>query len=223
VVSIPPAPQHADGVDRGHEEARHQVRREDHVGRLVGHRPVEERVECVDVGGGAVLCELEAVRLIHPRVRSHHRPSAAKARDRDRDARPEVRPPGQALPAVDVDGDEDRLGEEEDALERERKPEHVAEAAHELGPEQAHLEREHRPRDRADHERDGRDLRPALGEPERVGVVALQPQVVGGQDYRGEADAERGHHDVEAERESHLAPRGTEIGGQWEEVETHSR
>ena len=46
----------------------------------------------------------------------------------------------QPLPAVDVDGDEDRLGEEEQALDRERDAERVAPLAHELRPEQAELE-----------------------------------------------------------------------------------
>ena len=116
---------------------------------------------------------------------------AAEAGDRDGHAGPEVRPAGQALPAVDVDRDEDRLDEEEDALDREGRPEDVAEAAHELRPQQAELEREHRAGDRADGERHGRDLRPALREPQRDLVVAPQPEVVGDQDHRREGHAER--------------------------------
>ena len=46
----------------------------------------------------------------------------------------------QAAPAVDVDRDEDRLGEEEDALEGERDAERLAPLAHEPRPQQPELE-----------------------------------------------------------------------------------
>ena len=47
-------------------------------------------------------------------------------------------------PAVDVDGDEDGLEEERDALHGEGDAEDVAEPAGQARPEQAHLEREDR-------------------------------------------------------------------------------
>ena len=58
----------------------------------------------------------------------------------DRDTGPEVRPRLQPPPAVDVDGDEDRLGEEEQALEGERDAERLAPLAHEPRPQQPELE-----------------------------------------------------------------------------------
>src|SRR4051794_22241172 len=77
--------------------------------------------------------------------------------------RPEVRPGGQALPAEDVDRDEDRLEEEEDPLDREQHAEDLAEAAGELRPQQAELEREHGPGHGADCERHRHHLRPSPG------------------------------------------------------------
>src|SRR5680860_502745 len=57
---------------------------------------------------------------------------AGEARDHDRHAGEEVRARAQPVPAVDVDGHEDRLDEERDALQAERDPEHAAEGGHEL-------------------------------------------------------------------------------------------
>ena len=91
-------------------------------------------------------------------------------------------------------------------------PEDLPETAHELGPEETHLERQDGAGDRADREQHGSDLRPALRETESVVVVPTESDVVGRQDDRGERDAERGQDDVKAERESHLAPRGSEVG-----------
>ena len=72
--------------------------------------------------------------------------AAADPGDHDRDAGPEVWPWLQPSPAVDVDRDEDRLGEEEETLEGERDSEGVAPLSHEVGPEQAELEGQHRAR-----------------------------------------------------------------------------
>ena len=173
----------------------------------------EERVDRIHVGQAAVAGDLEASRRVHPGVDRDHGQRAAEPRQHDRDARPEVHPRPQALPAEDVDRHEDRLEEEEDSLQREGRAEDLAEAAHELGPQEAHLERQHRAGDRADREEHGRHLRPALGEPQGVLVAPAQSYVVGGQDDRGERDAHRGQDDVEAERESHLASRGFEVCG----------
>ena len=57
----------------------------------------------------------------------------------------EVRPRREAIPAVDVDADEDRFHEEGEAFDREAEPEDAAEGAGEVRPEQPHLEAEDRP------------------------------------------------------------------------------
>src|SRR5215203_956595 len=126
---------------------------------------------------------------------------------------------GQVLPAVDVDVDEDRLGEEEDPFERKREAEDVPETAHELGPEQAHLEREHRSSDRADDECHARDLRPALSQPERDLVASPQAEVVGDQDDRRKGNPDARQDDLKAERERHLRARRAQLGRDREEVE----
>ena len=90
---------------------------------------------------------------------------------------PRLQPP----PAEDVDGDEDRLGEEEQALEGERDAERLAPLAHEPRPQQPELEAQHRAGDGADGERDRHVLRPPLGQLQGVGVVVLEPAVVGDQ------------------------------------------
>ena len=108
------------------------------------------------------------------------------------------------LPAVDVDRDEDRLGEEEDPLEAERDPEGLAPLAHELRPEQPELEAQHRAGHGADRERDRHVLRPPLREQQGVGVAVLDPAVVGDQRHERPRDAERHQDDVEGQGEGHL-------------------
>ena len=171
VMAVAAPPQHPDRVDRGDQEAGDQVGGQDHVGDLVGDRGVEDHLERVDVGDGAVGAQREALGLVHPGVDGDHREGAPDPADRDRHASPEVLPARQPLPAEDVDRQEDRLEEEEDPLDREQDPEDLPEAPGELGPEQPELEREHGARDRADREGDRGDLRPALGQLERDRVL----------------------------------------------------
>ena len=71
---------------------------------------------------------------------------------------------GQPIPAVEVDADEDRLGEEREALDRERQTHHVAVRGHPAGPEDPELERQDRARDRADREQHREHLRPVPGQ-----------------------------------------------------------
>ena len=208
VVAVAPALEHPDRVDRGDEEAREQVRRQNHVRDLVGHRRVEDHLERVDVGHRSVRAQGEALRLVHPGVDGNHRKGASDAADRDRDAGPEMLPARQPLPAEDVDRQEDRLEEEEDPLDREQHPEYLAEALGELGPQQPELERQNGARHGADREGHRGDLRPALRQLERHRVLAAQPDVVGDQHHRREPHAEAGEDDVEAEREGHLLTRG---------------
>ena len=76
----------------------------------------------------------------------------------------EVRARREAVPPVDVDRDEDRLAEEEQALDREGEAEDLAPLLHEPRPQQPELEREDRPGHDPDREQDQHHLRPALGE-----------------------------------------------------------
>ena len=211
VQAVAPPLQHPDRVDRGDEEAGHHVGGEDHVRDLVARRRVEEDLSGLDVDDLAGGVEGEALRLVHPGVGGDHGEGAADAGDHHRHPGPAVGPAAEPLPAVDVDRDEDRLGEEEDPLDREGDAEGVAEAVHELRPEQAHLEGEHRAGDGADGEDDRHRLRPAPGQLHRVLVAVLQPHVVGDQHHRRQGDAQAGEDDVEAQRERHLLARGEQV------------
>ena len=161
-------------------------------------------VHRVDAHHLAGRVQREPRRLVHPRVGGHDGRRPEDAREHDRHAGPEVRPRLQPSPAVDVDGDEDRLGEEEDALEGERHAEGLTPLAHEPRPQQTELERQHGAGDGAHREGDGHVLRPALGQAQRVGVVALQPPVVGDERHERPRHPERHEDDVEGEREGHL-------------------
>ena len=82
-----------------------------------------------------------------------------------------MRPGPQPAPPEDVDRDEDRFSEEEQALEAERYAERLAPLAHESGPKQSELESQHRTGHGADGEGDGHELRPALGQDQGASVV----------------------------------------------------
>ena len=119
---------------------------------------------------------------------------------------PEVRPRPQPTPAEDVDRNEDRLGEEEQTLEREGHTEGRAPLAHEPRPQQPELEAQHGAGHRAHRERHGHVLRPALGQHEGVPVVVLDGPVVGDQRHEGPRHAQRHQDDVEHQGERHLRP-----------------
>ena len=133
----------------------------------------------------------------------------------------------QPAPPVDVDRDEDRFEEEEDALEGERDAEGRPPLTHELRPEQPELERQHGPAHGADREGDRHVLRPALGQQERV-AVTLQAPIVRDQGHEGPRHTERHQDDVARERERHLhtSPRdrinGNERGDQRGHHADHS-
>ena len=113
----------------------------------------------------------------------------------------EVRPARQPVPAVDVDGDEDRLEEERDALQAERDAVDLAEGGAEVGPQEPELERQDRAGDDADGEEGERHLRPALRERLEVRLARAQVEPVDEQDHRREGDPEAHDRDVHRERE----------------------
>ncbi len=153
------------------------------------------------------LIEREALRFVHPGVGGDDGHRAADSGHHDRYTGPEMRPWLQPAPAVDVDRDEDRLGEEEQTLDRERDSEGCAEASHECRPQQPELERQDRPRDCAYRERHGHVLRPTLGELQGRCVVVLHRSVVRDERHERPRNTERNEDDVEAERERHLRTR----------------
>ena len=171
VVAAAPAAQPAGRVDRGHPEPGHHVGGQQHVRDLVVGGPVEDDRPRVD-GRDLALGQGEAAGLVHPRVGRYHRQRAGRAREHDRHPGPEVRPAGQPVPAIQVDGGEHGLQEEEHRLHRERDAERRAEHPHQAGPQQAHLEGQHRPGHRADRDQYGHHLGPAPGQQQRGLVMA---------------------------------------------------
>ena len=141
----------------------------------------------------------EAGRVIHPAVDRDHRQRAGEAGDRDRDAAGEVGAGREAVPAVDVDADEDRLQEEGEALDREAKAEDVAEAGGEVGPEQAQLEAEDRPGHDPGGEQGHHHLRPAPRQRPIELVARAQVEPLDEQHHRREGDPEADERDVHRE------------------------
>ena len=125
----------------------------------------------------------------------------------DRDPGQHVRARRQAVPAVDVDRDEDRLDEEREALEREREAEDVAVGGHELRPQEPELEREDRPGHDADGEQADHRLRPAPGERHEQRVATAPAEPLEAEHERRERHAEADERDVDGERQRLHLPR----------------
>ena len=210
-VPIRAAAQQSDRIDRREQEARHHVGGQEHVRDLVPGRGVEDDPDRIDRDDLARGVDLEAGRLVHPAVRRDHGERAADPRQCDRDPRQEMEPGREPSPAVDVDRDEDRLEEEEQAFDRERDPEGTAVAAHEARPEQAHLEGQDRPGHRAYGEGHGHHGRPSTSEQERRRIAAPKADGVRDQDDGRQPDAQARQHDVEAEGERHLGSGGQQL------------
>src|SRR3954447_11353182 len=205
VVVGAPALEPARGVDARDQEAGDEVAGEVHVDQLVPHVGVEQCLPRPRVDH-APADEREALRRVHPAVDRDHVERAREPAEHHGDAGPEVRAPREAVPAVDVDGDEDRLDEERDALQREADPEDLAETRHELRPQQPELEAEDRARDHAHREDDQRHLRPALGERLVGRVAGAQVEALDEQEHRREGDPEAHDRNVDGQRQRlHLA------------------
>ena len=211
VQAIAAALEHPDRVDRRDDEAGAEQGREDEVSQLVRQRRIEDRRPGIDLGHLPGRVEAKAARRVHPGVGGDDREGAQQREERQRKAEPQVHAGVQAIPAEDVDRDEDRLEKEREPLDRERQPEHVAEPPQQPRPQQTHLEREHRAGHGADGEGHAHHLRPAARQPE--GRLVAVPETVRVRDQREQRQAEPEWHqqDVEPEREGHLAARGDEV------------
>ena len=177
-----------------------------------GHRcgVSEQRLPRLDVDRAPVL-EPEPGRIVHPCVDRDDEQRAGQARHHDGHAAQEVQPRRHAIPAVDVDRDEDRLDEEREALQAEGKAEDVPERGHEVRPQQAHLERQDRPGHDADREEGDHDLRPALGERPVELVAGAQVERLDEQDHARERDPEAHERDVHGERQRLHLPRFEQV------------
>jgi hypothetical protein len=156
------------------------------------------------MGSMSVMAPLEARRRVHPRVRRDDEERRCETADDEREATEEVGAWCEAIPAVEVERQEDRLDEEGEALEAERHADDAAGEFHEPRPEQPELEREHRAGDGADAEGHREGLRPGAGELAVDVVLRAQPEAFGDHEQDGHADAEHREADVERERRAHL-------------------
>jgi hypothetical protein len=157
------------------------------------------------------VADREAARLVHPRVDRDHRHGAENAAERDRDARPPVRPATQPAPAVQVDRGEDGLEKEEQALDTEGQAEDCPVLAHQPRPEQAHLEGEHRAGHRADRDQHPHDLGPAPRQCQRDRIRSLQPDELGEEHCRRQRNPQARQDDVKAQRRCHLRTSGYDV------------
>jgi hypothetical protein len=207
LVPPAPAPQPRNGVDRGGQEAGDDVAGEVHVDGLGPDVLVsEQRLEWADIGDPAGL-EREAARVVHPGVHRDHHQRAGEAGDHDRDTSQEMRPWRDAIPAVDVDGDEDRLDEERECLEREAESKDLTKRGHEVRPKQPELEAQDRAGDDPDREQGEHHFRPALRDRAVDRVAASEPQPFEHEHEGREGDAEADDRDVNGERERLHLPR----------------
>jgi hypothetical protein len=210
VPSAPPA-QHRPRVHPGQQEPADDVGREVHVRVLAPeHRVVEQRPPRVHVDRAAVR-QREARRMIHPAVDRDDEERAGDARDRDRDAAPEMQPRPQSVPPVGVDPDEDGLDEEREALEREPEPEHVAEVLHPHRPQQPQLKRKNRAGNHPHREQRQHDPRPAPRERPVELVAGPQVPVLREKHEHRERDTEADQRDMHAQRERLHLPRFVQI------------
>ena len=130
VVPVAAAAQHADRVDRRRREAGDHDGGQEHVHGLRRGRRVEHRRRPGRRRPLARRSRSESARGVHPGVggddEERARPCPATIIGRRGE---HVRARRHAVPAEQVDADEDRLDEEREALQREREAVHLAEAA----------------------------------------------------------------------------------------------
>jgi hypothetical protein len=201
LVAAAPAAQQRPRVAAREDEPGHDEGGEVHVDVLTPeHRVGEQRLPRVHVSGPAI-DQGEPAGMVHPGIDRDNEKGARHSSDGDRDAGQEVRARAEPVPAVGVDPDEDGLGEEREALQREAEPEDVPEVLGPHRPQQAQLEGQDRAGDHAHREQREHDLRPAPRQRPVQGVAGAQVAVLGEQHEHRERNAERYEGDVHGERE----------------------
>src|SRR5256886_11139978 len=129
----------------------------------------------------------------------------------DDDPRDPMHQGRSTVPSVEIDPEEDRLGEERESLERKRHADDSACVLHEPRPQEPQLEGEHGAGDGAHGEEDGGAPRPALGEVEVNRLPATEIEALGDGHQERHADPDRREDDVERQRQRHLGAREEEI------------
>jgi hypothetical protein len=159
----------------------------------------EQRMERMNVYDSTV-AQCKALRVVHPAVDRDDHERSDDAGGRDRDARQEMRPRRHAVPAVDVDADEDRFEKEREPLDGESEPEHATERGREIRPEQTHLKAENCAGHHAGREQCDEHLRPAPGQNPEDLISGAQEAPLDEEDQRGKGDAEADQRDMDHKR-----------------------
>ena len=205
-VATPAAAQPCPRISAGDQEPDNHVSREVHVDELGPQiRVPKQRRYRLHVDRVAAL-KPEPGRVLHPRVHRQDHERAGNPREGYRNAAQEMQSRGESVPSVDVDGDEDRLDEEGDPLEREPQAKHIPERRHEAGPQEPHFEAENG----SGHDPDGKQgehrLRPTLGELAVQRITRAQVQPLDHEHERGKGDPKAHERDVHGEGQRlHLA------------------
>ncbi len=123
-----------------------------------------------------------------------------------------MRPWREAIPAIEVQSEEDGLDKKGEPLCRKRKTDDAPGVAHEKRPEQPQLEGEDGAGNGADGEEDGESLGPAPDERFVDRVAGPQPESLGDEEQNRQPHTEDGEDDVKREGSAHLGASGEEIG-----------
>jgi len=179
---------------------------ERHVERLVERGWIEHRREGGNVDRLPVR-KGEARRAVHPGVGGNDEDPGEDPAEGHENAGCEVKARGDAIPPVQVDSEEDRLGEEGESLQREGEADDSARECHEPGPQETQLEGQDGSGDRAHREENRRPFRPA---PRQLGVDRLAgPEMRPLGDYHQDRHPHPRHREenVEGEQHRHLGAR----------------
>ena len=166
-------------MDAGHCERGGLIGTDEDVRDLFDPRCAEHRGDGVDVEYPAALPD-ETPGLVHDLVHQRDEEGGRGAAHRHRNARRQVQPGRHAVPSVQIDAQEDRLGKEGVPLQREGQAHHFTERVHEPWPEQSELEREHRPGHRPHREQHGGALRQPLAQLQIVAIAGAAVEHVRG-------------------------------------------
>ncbi len=199
---VPAAEEHENSVDGGDCETGGDVGSERAVEGLVEPGGVEHRIPRIDVGDVAV-DDVESLGGVHPGVDGDDEDGGDGGANEERDADEQVCKGGEAVPAVDVHGEEDGLGEEREAFEGEGHADDAAGVVHERGPEEAQFEGEDGSGDGTDGEEEADDRRPCAGEAAVAEILLPVADALGQKEEQGHADADGGEDRVEREAKAH--------------------
>jgi hypothetical protein len=183
---------------------------EGHVYRLGERRRIGHRREGGDVDQPPVR-KREARGTVHPGVGGDDEDPGEDPPEGYENAGGEVEAGGDAVPAVQVDPEEDRLGEEGESLQGEGEPDDPARERHEPGPQQPQFEGEDGSGDRAHREEDRCPFRPAPRQLRVDGMPGPEMRPLG--DHHEDGHPHPGHReeDVEGEQHRHLRTRQYEF------------